>query len=312
MLSYIIRRVLQMIPTLFGVMLLLFVLFNGVGGDPSYILAGKSFSEETLANIRAQLGLDQPLYMQFLLFVQQVLTLDFGTSWATQQPVSQLLASRVWPSVTISGSILLIGTVFAVLISAVVAYYRGSVLDRGVTMVCTIAMSVSSLIYIIYGQFFLAHKLQLFPIFGWSDSFLVNITSFLLLPLLLGVVVGLAGDIRFMRSCLVDEMNHDYVRTARAKGLSETKIMLKHVMRNAMIPVVTALMSGLPFLITGAIVMERFFGIPGMGNEIVLAVERSDFPVMKAITIYIALGVMVFNLLGDIVYKLIDPRVQLK
>lgn len=312
MLSYIIRRVLQMIPTLFGVMLLLFILFNGVGGDPSYILAGKSFSEETLANIRAQLGLDQPLYMQFLLFVQQVLSLDFGTSWATQQPVSQLLATRVMPSVMLSGSIMLIGTTLAVLIASVVAYYRGSMLDRSVTMICTVAMSISSLIYIIFGQFFLAHKLQLFPIFGWSDNFWTNLTVFLPLPILLGVMVSLAPDLRFMRSCLVDEMNHDYVRTARAKGLSETKIMLKHVMRNAMIPVVTALMAGLPFLITGAIVMEKFFGIPGMGNEIILAVERSDFPVIKAITIYIALGVMVFNLLGDIVYKLIDPRVQLK
>ncbi|MDC7703292.1 ABC transporter permease [Vogesella indigofera] len=311
MLAYIVRRVWQMVPTLFGVMLLLFVLFNWVGGDPSYILAGKNLSAEALAGIRQQLGLDLPLPQQFLIFVKQVLTLDFGTSWSTQQPVSALLHSRIGPSLLLTGSILLLGTVLAIGIAALVAYLRGSVTDRLVTLIATCAMSVSALVYIIAGQYWLAFKGGWFPIMGWSDSTLDNLLHYLPLPLLLGVIVGLAPDIRFYRSCFVEELGHDYVRTARAKGLSEPVIMFKHVLRNAMIPVVTSLMMSLPYLMMGAMLLETFFGIPGMGKEVVMAVERSDFPVIKAITIYIALATMLFNLLTDIVYKLIDPRVQL-
>ena len=310
--AYVLRRVLQMIPTLFGVMLLLFILFNWVGGDPAYILAGKSLSDETLANIRAQLGLDQSLPVQFLIFVRQVLTFDFGTSWTTQQPVSATILSRIGPSLTLMSAWLVTSTALALGIAGLVAYFRASLLDRVVTLVSTVMMSVSVLVYIIAGQYFLAYKLQWFPVLGWSDNLWVNLTTYVPLPLILGLAVSLAPDVRFYRSCFLEEMNHDYVRTARAKGLSERAVMVRHVMRNAMIPIVTQLMMYLPFMIVGALLLERFFGIPGMGREVLLAVERSDFPMIKAITIYIVIAIMVFNLLADIVYHLIDPRVQLK
>ena len=310
--SYVIRRVLQMIPTLFGVMLLLFILFNWVGGDPSYILAGKSLSDETLASIRAQLGLDQSLAAQFLIFVRQVLTFDFGTSWTTQQPVSETILRRIGPSLTLMAAWLVVSTVLAISIAGLVAYFRGGRLDRTITMISTVMMSVSVLVYIILGQYFLAYKLNWFPVLGWSDSLWVNLTTYVPLPLILGLAVSLAPDVRFYRSCFLEEMNHDYVRTARAKGLSERAVMVRHVMRNAMIPIVTQLMMYLPFMIVGATLLERFFGIPGMGREVLLAVERSDFPLIKAITIYIVIAIMIFNLLADIVYKMIDPRVQLK
>ena len=312
MFAYVTRRFLQMIPTLFGVMLLLFILFNWVGGDPTYILAGKSLNAQTLANIRAQLGLDKSQFAQFLIFVRQVATLDFGMSWSTQQPVASILAARVGPSLSLTGSIMLVSTTLAVLIATGVAYVRGSLTDRLVTLICTTAMSVSALVYIILGQYWLGHHLGWFPILGWEDSLLRNFVTYLPLPVLLGVLVSLAPDLRFYRSCFVEEMSHDYVRTARAKGLSEPKIMLKHVMRNALIPVVTNIMMALPYLLVGALLLERFFGIPGMGNEVIMAVDKSDFPVIKAVTIYIAILTMFFNLLADVVYKLIDPRVQLR
>lgn len=312
MFAYVIRRIVQMIPTMFGVMLLLFILFNWVGGDPSYILAGKSLNDQMLANIRAQLGLDKSQLEQFLIFVRQVVTLDFGTSWSTQQPVSSILAARVGPSVTLTGSIMAVSTTLSVLMASAVAYVRGSLTDRMVTLICTTAMSVSALVYIIAGQYWLAHKFGWFPVIGWSDSLAANFATYLPLPVLLGVIVSLAPDLRFYRSCFVEEMNHDYVRTARAKGLSEPRIMLKHVMRNALIPVVTSIMMSLPYLLVGALLLETFFSIPGMGREVVMAVEKSDFPVVKAVTIYVAMATMVFNLLADVVYKFIDPRVQLK
>ena len=226
--------------------------------------------------------------------------------------MAEILASRIGPSLTLALPMLLVSLLLSVIIAAIVAYVRGSLTDRIVTLICTLAMSVSALVYIIAGQYWLAHKLGWFPILGWSDSLATNLWHYVPLPLLLGLVVSLAPDIRFYRSCFVEEMGHDYVRTARAKGLSERTIMLKHVMRNALIPVVTSLMMSLPYLFLGALLLERFFGIPGMGNEVLNAVDRSDFPVIKAITIYVALATMLFNLLADIVYKLIDPRVQLK
>ncbi len=310
--AYIIRRILQMIPTLFGVMLLVFTLFTLVGGDPTYILAGKHLTAEVLANLRAQLGLDKTLPEQFMIFVRQVLTLDFGTSWSTQQPVSDIISTRIGPSLTLTGSMMIVDLLIAIPLAAAVAYFRGGLTDRIVTIACTVAMSISALVYIIAGQYFLAYRMEMFPVRGWGDSLLTNLLVYVPLPLLMGLMVSLGPDIRFYRSFFLEEMNHDYVRTARAKGLSEKTVMLKHVLRNAMIPVVTTVMMSLPFLMIGALVLESFFGIPGMGNEVVMAVNKSDFPVIKAVTIYIALATMLFNLLADLVYKLIDPRVQLK
>jgi peptide/nickel transport system permease protein len=266
----------------------------------------------TLANIRAQLGLDKSQLAQFMIFARQVVTLDFGISWSNQQPVSSILAARVGPSVTLGAFSMVVSTILAVTTAAAVAYVRGSLSDRLVTAICTTAMSISSLVYIITGQYWLAHRLGWFPVIGWGDHLLTNLAVYLPLPVILAVAVSLAPDLRFYRSCFVEEMNHDYVRTARAKGLSEPKVMLKHVMRNALIPVVTSIMMSLPYLIVGLFLYETFFAIPGMGREVIMAVDKSDFPVIKAITVYVALLTMVFNLLADIVYKLIDPRVQLK
>ncbi|AUH51582.1 peptide ABC transporter permease [Chromobacterium sp. ATCC 53434] len=310
--AFIIRRLLQMIPTLLGVMLLVFTLFSVVGGDPSLVLAGKHLTPEVLAQIRSQLGLDKSLPEQFWLFVHQVLTLNFGTSWSTQQPVADIIGSRVGPSLTLAGSMLVVDLLIAIPLAALVAYFRGGLTDHLITIVCTVAMSISALIYIIAGQYFLAFKLGWFPVRGWGDSFWTNLFLYVPLPLLMGLMVSLGPDIRFYRSFFVEELGQDYVRTARAKGLSERGIMLKHVLRNALIPVVTSVMMSLPYLLIGALVLENFFGIPGMGNEVIQAVNKSDFPVIKAITIYIAIATMAFNLLGDLVYKWIDPRVQLK
>ncbi|WP_434628076.1 ABC transporter permease [Chromobacterium sp. CV08] len=310
--AFIIRRLLQMIPTLLGVMLLVFTLFSVVGGDPSLVLAGKHLTPEVLAQIRSQLGLDKSLPEQFWLFVHQVLTLNFGTSWSTQQPVADIIGSRVGPSLTLTVAMLVVDLLIAIPLAALVAYFRGGLTDHLITIVCTVAMSISALIYIIAGQYFLAFKFGWFPVRGWGDSFWTNLFLYVPLPLLMGLMVSLGPDIRFYRSFFVEELGQDYVRTARAKGLSERGIMLKHVLRNALIPVVTSVMMSLPYLLIGALVLENFFGIPGMGNEVIQAVNKSDFPVIKAITIYIAIATMAFNLLGDLVYKWIDPRVQLK
>ena len=312
MFSYILRRLWQIAPTLLGVVLLVFFLFNWVGGDPAYLLAGKISNPEQIENIRRQLGVDQPIYAQLWIFITQIATGDFGVSWATNEKVSEIFATRLGPSLTVLVPLLLVDTLLAIAAAMLVAYWRGSLTDRLVMIGCTVGQSISILVYIIAFQYVLAYQLGWFPVQGWSNSFAENLFKFSLLPIIVGVLVSLAPDTRLYRSFFLDEINQEYVRTARAKGMSETRVMWVHVLRNASIPIITNVMIQLPGLLAGAFLIERFFSIPGIGREVLLAVERSDFPVIKAVTIYVAIATMIINLLADLMYKAVDPRVQLK
>ena len=312
MTAYVIRRMWQMIPTLAGVILLIFFLFNWVGGDPAQVLAGKISNPEQIANIRKQLGVDQPYWYQLWVFVQQVFTFDFGRSWSTNEEVSRILLTRVGPTLTIMVPVLLIETVLAVVFAIMVAYVRGSLTDRTIMVICTTAMSISFLVYIIFGQWLFGFILGWFPVQGWSESYWRNLTTYAPLPIMLAIFVGLAPQLRLYRSFFLEEINQDYVRTARAKGLPEKKVMMKHVLRNALIPILTNVGIYLPSVFVGSFLLEVFFPIPGLGREIVTAVNRSDFPVIKAVTVYLAMLTMFVNLLVDVMYKLVDPRVSFK
>jgi peptide/nickel transport system permease protein len=310
--AYVIRRVLQFVPTLMGVVLLVFILFNWIGGDPAYLLAGKISNPEQIENIRRQLGVDRPFYVQLWIFIRQIVTGDFGVSWATNEKVSAIFVTRLGPSLTILVPMLLLGTLLAMGMAMLVAYVRGSLTDRAIMIGCTVGQSVSILVYIIVFQYFFAFQLGWFPVQGWGQDFVTNLLKYSALPIVVGVAVSLAPDTRLYRTFFLDEIHQDYVRTARAKGMSESRVMGVHVLRNAAIPIVTNVMIQLPALLAGAFLIERFFSIPGIGREVLLAVERSDFPVIKAVTVYVALATLVFNLLADILYKAVDPRVQLK
>ena len=312
MAAYIVRRLWQMVPTMLGVILLVFLLFNWVGGDPAYVLAGKISNQEQIDNIRRQLGVDQPYWVQLWIFVKQVLTVDFGASWSTNERISHILATRLGPSLTVLVPLLVIETVLAIGLALAVAYVRGSLTDRMVMILCTVGLSISILVYIIVFQYVFAYKLGWFPVQGWGDSFLENLVVYSSLPNLIGLVVSIAPHLRRYRTFVLDEINQDYVRTARAKGVGENRIMWVHVLRNASIPIITYLMASLPGLLLGSFLIERFFSIPGIGREVILAVERSDFPVIKAITVYVAFATILSNLLADLMYKAVDPRVQLK
>jgi peptide/nickel transport system permease protein len=310
--AYTLRRLWQFVPTLAGVVLLVFFLFNWVGGDPAYLLAGKISNPATIENIRRQLGVDQSYAVQLWIFVKQILSGDFGASWATNERVSAIFATRLAPSLTVLLPMLVISTLAAMAAAMLVSYVRGSLTDRAVMIGCTVGQSISILVYILVLQYVLAYRWGWFPVQGWGYGFAENLFRYSALPIVVGVVVSLAPDTRLYRSYFLEEINQDYVRTARAKGMSEERVMWVHVLRNAAIPVVTNVMTQLPGLLAGAFLIERFFSIPGIGREVILAVERSDFPVIKAVTIYVAIATMVLNLLADLIYKAVDPRVELK
>jgi peptide/nickel transport system permease protein len=208
--------------------------------------------------------------------------------------------------------VLIIETCLAVVFAIMVAYVRGTLTDRAIMIVCTVAMSVSFLVYIIVFQWLFGFILGWFPVQGWSESFWKNLTTYAPLPIMLAVFVGLAPQLRLYRSFFLDEINQDYVRTARAKGVPEKKVMMKHVLRNAMIPILTNIAIYLPGVFVGSFLLEVFFSIPGLGREVVTAVNRSDFPVIKAVTVYLAVITMIINLLVDVMYKFVDPRVSFK
>ncbi|MBC7470637.1 MAG: ABC transporter permease [Ramlibacter sp.] len=312
MLSFIARRVLQMIPTLAGVILLIFFLFKYFGGDPAEILGGLQASTAQIESIRKQLGLDRPVLEQLWIFVKQVVTLDWGQSWATKESVNHIFSSRLPATLTIMFPIMILELVLAIACGMAVAYVRGSLTDRAVMVISTVALSISFLVYVILGQYLFAFRLGWFPVQGWSNSVWTNLAVYAPLPVGLAVLVSLAPNTRLYRSFFLDEIGHDYVRTARAKGVPERTILFKHVLRNSMIPILTNVATQLPGVFIGSFLIEVFFSVPGLGREVFLAVGRSDYPVIQAVTIYLAVLTMAINLVTDLLYKLVDPRVVFK
>ena len=312
MAAYLVRRLWQMIPTLAGVVLLVFFLFKYFGGDPAEVLGGLNASPEQIQAIRQTLGLDEPVWYQLWLFVKQIVTFDWGKSWATNEAVSSLFATRLPATLTVMIPILVLDVMLALPIAMWVAYRRGSLTDRALMVITTVALSISFLVYVIIGQYVFGFQLGWFPVQGWSDSVWTNLLVYSPLPVLLAVMVGLAPQTRLYRTFFLDELGQDYVRTARAKGMTERNVLFKHVLRNALIPILTNIGLLLPGIFVGSFLIEVFFSIPGLGREVLLAVNRSDFPVIQAVTIYLAVITMVINLLTDLAYKLADPRVVLK
>lgn len=301
-----------MVPTLAGVILLVFFLFKYFGGDPAEILGGLLATPEQIESIREQLGLNRPVWEQLAIFVKQIVTFDWGRSWATSESVSNIFVTRLPATLTVMVPILILEVVLAIPLALGVAYVRGTLTDRAIMILTTVALSISFLVYIIVGQWLFGFYLGWFPVQGWTDSFWKNLTTYAPLPIILAVLVSLAPQTRLYRSFFLDEIGQDYVRTARAKGLSENAIMLKHVLRNAMIPILTNVAVQLPGVFIGSFLIEIFFSIPGLGREVYLAVNRSDYPVIQAVTVYLAFLTMVINLLADLLYKVVDPRVVLK
>jgi peptide/nickel transport system permease protein len=310
--AYLLRRILQMLPTLAGVILLVFFLFKFFGGDPAEILGGLQASPAQVESIRRQLGLDRPVAEQLWLFVRQVATFDWGRSWTTNESISHIFATRLPATLTIMIPIMLLEVVLAIAAGLAVAAVRGSLTDRAVMVLTTVALSISFLVYVIVGQYLFAFRLGWFPVQGWSHSTWTNLLVYTPLPVLLAVLVSLAPNTRLYRSFFLDEIGHDYVRTARAKGVPERAILLRHVLRNAMIPILTNVATQLPGVFIGSFLIEVFFSIPGLGREVYNAVNRSDYPVIQAATIYLAVLTMLINLATDVLYKFVDPRVVLK
>lgn len=312
MTTYIISRLLYTIPIVFGVLLLTFVLFNLVGGDISVEIAGKDATQETIDEIREEYGLNKPLFFsldsQFANHFKNALTFDFGRA-RDRELVINKIKRGIGPSLALTVPIFFGVVIISVSLSLVVAFVRGTIWDILAVIICVAGMSIPYLSFILFGQYFLAYKWGLFPVFFSPDLSLARNVA---LPVLIGITAGLGRNLRFFRTVMLDEMRNDYVRTAFAKGLKTRRVLFKHVLKNAMIPIITRVVSAIPFLFLGSLLLERFFGIPGLGYLMVEAIGSRDYFVISAMTYISALLFVVFNLITDICYSLVDPRISLE
>jgi peptide/nickel transport system permease protein len=310
MITYIVRRLLYTIPIVFGVLLLTFVLFTLVGGDISIEIAGKNATPETINEIREEYGLNKPLFLswdsQFINHFKNALTFDFGRA-RDREPVIDKIKRGAGPSLALMVPMFFGIIVISVSLSLVVAFVRGTVWDILTVIICVAGMSIPYLSFILFGQYFLAYKWGLFPVFFSPD---LSTAQYVALPVLIGIVTGLGSDLRFYRTVMLDEMRSDYVRTAFAKGLTTRRVLFKHVLKNAMIPIITRVVLEIPFLFLGSLLLERFFGIPGLGYLMIEAIGSRDYFVINAMTYISAILFVIFNVITDICYAWVDPRVS--
>jgi peptide/nickel transport system permease protein len=326
MTAYIFRRILYTIPLVFGICLVTFFLFEWVFTPRVRAireLGGKRATEKEIQDIITARGWDKGLFFnskaaglhkltdtRFMDHMGRLLLFRFGRSEKTSEPIGRKILNGMVPSLTLTVPIFFLGLFVAICLSLTAAYLRATYLDLGIVVICVAFMSVSILVYIIGGQYVLAQNMRMFPVYGYAPG--LHSLRFVLLPVLIDVLAGLGSDVRFYRTIMLEETGRDYVRTARAKGLGERVILFKHVLKNAMIPILTRTVLAIPFLFMGALLLERFFGIPGLGNMTIEAIESGDFPVLSAMVYLGGLLFAVGNLATDISYTLVDPRVALR
>lgn len=312
MIAYIIRRLLYTIPIVFGVLVLTFLLFTVVGGDISGEIAGKNASPELIEEIRQEYGFNKPLFFswdsQFINHFKKTLTFNFGVA-RDKEPVLHKIKRGVGPSLTLTVPMFIGELLISISLALFIAFLRGTIWDIIAVFVCVLGMSIPYLSFILFGQYFFAYKLGLFPVFFDRE---LTMPQNVALPVIIGIVAGLGGNLRFYRTVMLDEIRNDYVRTAFAKGLSTKSVLFKHVLKNAMIPIITQVVLAIPFLFLGSLLLERFFGIPGLGYLMIEAIGSRDYAIISAMTYIGAILFVVFNLITDICYSLADPRVSLE
>ena len=338
--TYIVRRTLYNIPVFLSIIFV--VMFALRVNDPVSAQLGKNASEEQIQLLTEEMGLDQPFLIQNGTFLrdialiwkpidkdqqteESVWTRKETRSWDQSLPVSEMILKAIPPSMAVTIPTLTITASIAICVGLLSAFHRGKPIDKLLMFVAVIGMSISVLVYIIIGQYWGAYlpstkvenwffEISVDASAGSSTWFFFNPrdwVAYCMLPVMINVTVALGYDTRFYRAVMVEESQKDYIRTARAKGASTRRVMFVHMLKNAMIPIITRIMISLPFIITGSILIEVYFGIPGMGRTLINAINAKDFPVIQMFTALFAALFIASNILTDVLYALADPRVRL-
>lgn len=311
MLRYILRRICYAVPILVGVSLITFILFYATATPEQMArrnLSARNPTKEQIQEWLAEHGYDKPLGTQFRKHMTELLLFRFGRSDATGDPIWDRIRAGVRPSAMIASLVLVSALITEVALALGVAYFRGTYIDLWATFLCVLLMSITYLVYIMTGQYLLGKVLKYFPLAGYREG--LDAWKFVLLPTVIGVLSGLGAGVRFFRTVMLEEMNQDYVRTARAKGVGERAVLFRHVLKNASIPILTSTVLAIPFVLLGSLLLESFFGIPGLGSLTFDAIQSQDFAVVRAMVFLGTVLYIIGAVLTDISYALVDPRVR--
>jgi peptide/nickel transport system permease protein len=324
MFAYLIRRLAYAIPILIGVNLLTFYLFFVVNSPDDMArlhLGVKRVTPEAIEKWKAERGYDKPLLYNaaaagvgrltdtiFFAKSLKLFAFDFGRS-DDDRDIGRDIRQRMWPSLAIAIPVLLVGLLIEITFALLMVFFRGTYVDVTGVVLCVILMSISAMFYIIGGQFLLGKLLRLMPISGYDTG--LDAFRFLVLPVIIGVVSGIGTGARLYRSFFLEETGKDFVRTARAKGLNEARVLFRHVLRNALVPIVTGVVAVLPLLFLGSLLLESFFAIPGLGSYTIDAIHRQDFAIVRAMVFLGSVLYIIGLILVDVAYTVIDPRVRL-
>jgi peptide/nickel transport system permease protein len=322
--SYILRRIAYAVPILIGVNVITFVLFFVVNSPDDMArlhLGERRVTQGAIDKWKGERGYDKPLiwnsdavsaekFRDTIFFSNSIrlFSFEFGQS-DSGRDIGYDISQRMWPSLAIAIPVFVVGLLLTITLALIVAFFRGTYLDTWAVIICVAMMSISSLFYIIGGQYLIGKLLHLVPISGFDMSIVG--AKFIVLPVIVGILGSLGGGIRWYRTIFLEEISKDYVRTARAKGLSERSVLFVHVLRNALIPILTGVVVVLPMLFMGSLITEAFFGIPGLGSYTIEAIQRQDFAIVRSMVFLGSCLYIVGLLLTDISYTLVDPRVRL-
>jgi len=324
MMAYIVRRVLYGIPILIGVNIITFMLFFVVNSPDDMArmhLGMKRVVPEAIEKWKQEHGYDKPLLynaaasgtasLTDTIFFEKSIKLfqfEFGSS-DSGRDIGYDISQRMWPSLAIALPTLIVGLAINITFALLIAFFRATYIDYWSVVLCVVMMSVSTLFYIIGGQYVVSKLLHLVPISGYDTG--MSAVKFLILPVIIGVIGGIGSGTRWYRTLFLEEINKDYVRTARSKGLSENRVLFQHVLKNAMIPILTGVVVILPLLFMGSLITENFFGIPGLGSYTIEAINRQDFAIVRSMVFLGSVLYILGLILTDISYTLVDPRVRL-
>ncbi len=325
MIAYIIRRILYAVPILIGVNLITFVLFFSVNSPDDMArmqLGTKRVTPQAIQMWKHEHGYDKPLlynaaqrgvdrFTDTIFFQKSVrlFVFDFGRS-DSGRDIGSDIRQRMWPSLAIAVPVFVVGLLTNITMALLIVFFRATYLEVSAVVLTVVLMSISSLFYIIAGQYLVGKLMHLVPISGYAGG--LSAFKFVVLPVVVGVISGIGSGTRWYRTIFLEEFGKDYVRTARAKGLSELRVLFRHVLQNGMVPILTGAMVILPLLFTGNLILESFFGIPGLGSYTIDAIQSQDFAIVRAMVFLGSVLYIVGLLLTDISYTLVDPRIRLR
>ncbi len=312
MITYIARRLLATLPVIVMVAIVIFAILRLTPGDPAAIIAGDDATAAQLEQIRQSMGLDQPIYIQFIVWVGQLLQGDLGVSLLSGTPVLQMIAGRMGPTLALAVSTIVLTVVIAIPLGGIAAWRQGKLLDRLIMSLSVLGFSIPTFVVGYLLIYFFAIQLDWLPVQGYKplSAGLLPFAQRLILPTLALSAIYVALIARITRSSIIEVMGEDYIRTARAKGLQEKAVLMRHALRNAAVPIVTVIGIGIASLISGVVVTESVFNLPGLGRLVVEAVLARDYPVIQGLILLFSIVYILINLIVDLLYTVFDPRIR--